>query len=118
VVGGAEGQSDRRRTPDVESRVYDDIDSAEVCCVAGRRLDEREKHDLPAQTLCGREAGFRRLVLLGPRLLCIDGRTGLRSDIAVRTSPETRRLRRSNGTDEMPPSGSARNRVVILLGSH
>lgn len=75
-TGGAEGEPDRGGSSDAGSRAHDDFDSAEACSIAGDWLHQRKERDPHSEEVCGKEAELRRAVLLGPRLLCLDGGTG------------------------------------------
>ena len=91
ALGTAEREPDRRRALDVGSRAYVDCDSAEVCCIAGGGIHQRQECDSLGANIRGKKAKFYRPALLGQRLLCIDGGSGRAADTSVHPEPGSRR---------------------------
>src|SRR5262249_32220729 len=79
-AGRAEGKQDRRRTPVVGSRAYDDRDPAEIRRVAGDRIHQGQERDTLGAGLWRKEEEPRRPTLLGSRVLRIDSRARRRGD--------------------------------------
>src|SRR6516165_9018431 len=59
-TGGAKGEPDRKRAPDVRRRTHDDLNSAHICGVTGDWVHQREECH-PSGTACterGRETSW------------------------------------------------------------
>ena len=65
------------------SRAHVDLDPAEIRRVAGDRVHQRQKRDLPGSRVWREKAQLRRSALLGARVLRIHSWTGRRGDTGL-----------------------------------
>lgn len=66
----AEGVQDRRRASAGGPCSHDDLDTTEICSVAGCGIHEGQERDSPCASIRRKEAELRRAKLLGARILC------------------------------------------------
>lgn len=83
--GEAEGELDKSRAHDGGS--CDDIDSAEICALAGDRIYQREECDPHCQDLSGPKNELCRSALLVQGVFCVDGASGRAGDTGVYPAP-------------------------------
>lgn len=109
-VGQAQGVEDRGGASDGRSRSHVLEHPAEIRGVERGRVHQGQKRDPDCAPVWGPTTEFHGLALLGPRLLCLHGRTG-RADSA-RVHPKSRKGGRALRPNEARHGVSRQRRLT------